>query len=374
MNQVESAFLFPESAQLNKELELQKPSASSKDLTIQHVDRSLSHLPGEPLISLESSYVETYLVQELLTSNLNSLTPYLWLAGTQKWDHISPLHQQIIKGRSITITEDPELHCTWIYDHVYLKPLPPYLLSWAFWQYFLVSSSSPIPLPQREDIRKAALGFLRTYVHLIKHPSDFRIAQDTHLIPSDTTYSACRIFFSHFASLSNDTVSPRYRFGELRLNRLNFWAKLFLRRFILHKVHFHYSYQAYFSRFYAPLLFLFAFFSTVLSAMQVELQSNSIDPNTSPGWTVFTKFCRWVSVFAMLVATGLALILVVLLLGMGVRELVFAVFMIVRNRQRRGVLDDAPRDEESTRLGKRGYDAKQLGSVSASTFEYQLGL
>ena len=33
------------------------------------------------------------------------------------------------------VTEHPGLHLVWYYDTIFLKPIPPYLLSRAFWEY-----------------------------------------------------------------------------------------------------------------------------------------------------------------------------------------------------------------------------------------------
>ena len=52
---------------------------------------------------------------------------------------------------------------------------------------------------------------------------------------------------------------------------MNFWAKIFLYLRAFQKVQTHYAYKVYFARFYGPIIFLFAFFSVVLSRMQVDL-------------------------------------------------------------------------------------------------------
>src|SRR5690242_361539 len=56
----------------------------------------------------------------------------------------------------------------------------------AFWEDYLDERSNKLG-KDRSDIRKAAPGFLRTYKHLIRHKTDFDIAQQEHLslIPKD---------------------------------------------------------------------------------------------------------------------------------------------------------------------------------------------
>jgi hypothetical protein len=44
-----------------------------------------------------------------------------------------------MKRREIVVTEDPRLHLVWIYDRVFIKPLPKYLLSHDFWQIYLLT-------------------------------------------------------------------------------------------------------------------------------------------------------------------------------------------------------------------------------------------
>lgn len=321
---------FPKECELNKDLELQLPQASlppgqKSFSTIHPADGKPTSLPGQPLSGLDPTEVSAHLHTELLTNDLNRLAPYLWLVGTQQSSHISPLHQQIVKGREIIITENIELHCTWIYDRVFIKPVPPCLLSWAFWQHFLVLGSSPITPSLRTSLYQAALGYLRTYSHLIKHASDFRIAKQQHLLPEDTTYEQVCEFFAKFRSIPDNDVSPRYEYGELRLGRLNFWAKIFLRRFAFQKVQTHYAYNVYFARFYGPIIFLFAFATVVLSAMQVDLTVNPpSDQNNPVGWRAFGIISRWFAVFSIACAVIFFAGLLALLTFMAARETTFA--------------------------------------------------
>ena len=147
--------------------------------------------------------------------------------------------------------------------------------------------------------RKIALGFLRSYAYLIRHPSDLKIAREVGLIPDleslsspQITFTKWALFISHFQSLPDSAVSKRYHFGHLRLGRLDWAVRM---RFLHHiltgilpnkkgttpgktKINQKWYYlQPYWS---IPVLleglltyFLFAFAtaSLVLSAMQVSL-------------------------------------------------------------------------------------------------------
>lgn len=92
------------------------------------------------------------------------------------------------------------------------------------------------------------------------------------LIPADVTWEQFCNFASDLAHITDVDVSERYRYGEIRLTRLNFYAPL-----ILHKSHFQrveYQYGTYFSRFYAPVLFLIGVVSIILSGLQVALAAH----------------------------------------------------------------------------------------------------
>lgn len=128
-------------------------------------------------------------------------------------------------------------------------------------------------------------------------------------------------------------MSPRYGYGELRLGRLNLWAKILLRRFTFQKVQAHYGYNAYFARFYGPLLFLFAFFSVLLNAMQVALTANPLLIQKEPtGWHAFGAVCKWFSITVMVLAVGFFTVLLILLIFMTARETIFALRKVWKNR------------------------------------------
>ncbi len=94
----------------------------------------------------------------------------------------------------------------------------------------------------------SALGLLRTYYHLIQHESDFQIAcRDTGLLPSDISWPEFCAFLKGFLEINDCAVSERYRYGELRLTRLNIYAKILLGKFQYERVHSQYG--AFFARF-----------------------------------------------------------------------------------------------------------------------------
>ena len=228
-------------------------------------------IPGWPLLSWDDRQrLRPFLAQELLTPELDKMAPHLWMMATQSSNNVNALHRQVVKGRQIMVTEDPQLHLVWLQDRIHVKPMPKYLLSYEFWTDLLLQPHPEIGA-EHPDIVKAALGYLRTYRYLIRHESDLRIAQkeDLGLVPRDVTWEQISRFLSDLENTRDDDVSPRYSFGELRLSRLNFYGKIFLHRFHYERLHVQYS--SYFAQFYGPLLFGFAVFSLILNALQVDL-------------------------------------------------------------------------------------------------------
>jgi hypothetical protein len=121
-------------------------------------------------------------------------------------------------------------------------------------------------------VRRAALGFLRTYFYLIAHESDFRIAQrpELSLIPTEVSWDQLCAFSSGFDAIQDEEVSGQYHFGEIWLSRLKFYAPILLRKAYFHRIHHRYS--EYFGRFYGPVLAGLSSFSIILGSMQVAGQ------------------------------------------------------------------------------------------------------
>jgi hypothetical protein len=242
----------------------------------------------------EEQKVLDFLARDLCHDHLNRLYPIFWLVSTPRSDHISPLHDQIVRGRDIVITEDPGLHLLWYYDRVFIKPLPPYLTSHAFWKEFLCRESSA-------DLRRAALGFVRSYCYLIKSQSDFYIAEEKKLIAKGVDMKALLHFLRSFESASDDDVTLRYKHGELRLSRINFYIKFYECQLFYRKMQWQYS--DYLNSVVAPLVFTFALVSVALSAMQVVLAAQQSNGNQTHGWQKFTSVSQWSAVvFLILVA------------------------------------------------------------------------
>ncbi|KAH7303464.1 hypothetical protein B0I35DRAFT_446648 [Stachybotrys elegans] len=268
-------------------------------------------LPGFPAISLDAKAVEACLERELLTPKLNKMHGWLWLVATQSSSHVSSLTEQIVRGRDIIITEDAELHLVWIHNRVFIKPLPSFLCSYHLWNLHLSGDDAS------KGLREAALGYVRTYQYLIRYESDFRLAKEKHLVPEGVGFTQFMTFITAFASnnVLDTDVSPRYTYGQLRLTRLNLWAKFALGQWVFHKVQ--WQYADIFAQFYAPIILAFGFLSVVLAAMQVGSQAR-------PEWGEFASVSAWFSVACLLTVVIVALGLVLLLIFLMSNEFTFA--------------------------------------------------
>ena len=250
-------------------------------------------LPGCPSVPLHNvSSVAKYLENEFCSKDLEKMASHLWVMSTYSSANVNALHRQRVKGREIVITEEPRLHLVWIENRIFIKPLPRYLLSHKFWNDIL--DTKPSSLGQRgENLKRAALGFLRTYSYLIQHESDFKIAKHDQLglLPAEIEWPQfCKLMDEIKDSIQDVDVSRRYHYGELRLSRLNLYAPIFLHKFYFEQVHGQYG--EHFARFYGPILFLFAIVSTILNGMQVGL---AVEQVSSKHWVALWSVSRWFS-------------------------------------------------------------------------------
>ncbi|KAK7971457.1 hypothetical protein PG989_016473 [Apiospora arundinis] len=283
--------------------------------------RSGRHLPGYPHIALDDRRrIWTFLNEEFCSNDLDKMADKLWWMAKQDSASISPLHRQRVKRRAIIVTENPKLHLVWIHDRVFVKPLPRYILSHAFWQCFLSRDSSR-DKQHHHRVREAILGYLRTYRYLVRYESDFRIAQepDLQLIPSDVTWEQFCHFGADLMSIGDSDVSPRYCYGEIRLTRLNFYAPILLRKSYFQRVE--YQYGAYFARFYGPILFWLGIASVVLSGLQVAV---AVEEQSKGDRQVLSVFALGFSVAIIVFSWTLVFLLVSLLVYKVAKEWSFA--------------------------------------------------
>lgn len=283
-------------------------------------DHHSKSLPGYPdIVTDDYPTLLDFLLEDLRCKDLDQISDHLWLMTEQRSANISPLHRQRVKGRDIVVTEEAKLHLIWFYDKIYIKPMPRYLLSETFWSRCLLKHGN-LPGPMQNIIFPSALGFIRSYAHLIKYESDFRIAQTESLalIPNDVSWSQWRILRAKILMIGDNHVSRRFRFGEIRLTRLNFYSK-----FLLYKPWYYRQYRQYgdyFASFYPPLLFIFGIISIMLGAMQLAVSIEQYDVR----WRGLTGVFRASSAFVIFLTTLLLLAFISLLMYKITKEWIFA--------------------------------------------------
>lgn len=271
----------------------------------------------------------TLLAKDLETKLLDELYPHLFLVAKKAGDHIDQLHQHVLRGRVILINEDPEFHLVRYYERIYLKPLPDYLLNYTFWEQHIQpgpkNTINTTRLTKKSygnyDSCRTVRGYLRSYSHLIQHESDFNIAQQAHLISKGISFDGFQKFIHQFRAMRDEDVSDRYSYGQFRLTRLNWATRLvYLGRFVSrqppgghrHRVRMEFENMKFgqtfqvIARYAAPLAFLFALLSLVLSSMQVVLAALGTET-----WEAFINASWGLSVAIIVFALGV-------ILGMGV--------------------------------------------------------
>lgn len=278
-------------------LELYKPSGAE------------DYIPGRPLLPLEPTSIQRFLNTELSTERLVRLYPILKFASRP--GNISPLHHQALKGRTIIITERPDLHLVWYYDKIFIKPIPPALLNFSFFSTHVTGSV----------YEAEAVEFLRTYFSLIIHESDFNTALEIGLIPKDVEWTAWCSYIREIASTRVYTHARRYHYGELRLGRLNLWCKLYFYEWEYFEIHTEYA--AYFVRLIGPYIFVWAGISVILAAMQTAL--------TADEKSVYNRAAHGFATFSISLSTfGLALF-PFMYLFFQIRELVLYIISVTRS-------------------------------------------
>ncbi|KAF7502800.1 hypothetical protein GJ744_005037 [Endocarpon pusillum] len=272
----------------------------------------------------------SWIENELDVHRLHRVKGWYWVVGRPTPPR--PLHHQVLLGREVFITEQMDMHLVWTAGRMYLKPLPRFLLEPQFWTRFLtcaancacaagngtvhtVQGSAPSATaiatttatktstkPKNPDepeeckqrkLQKTALGFLFSYVALIRHESDLCLAKDKFLIPADADWA---YWTTLVKQLDPEHIYPdideRFHYGELRLGRLN---KLY--RFTLWSprgyVYRWQQYSSFLAEYFGLLAAVTVYIAIILTAMQVglatdQLKANQAFMNVSYGFTVFS--------------------------------------------------------------------------------------
>ena len=227
--------------------------------------------------SQKTGDIDVFLGHDLKVERLNQFHKWLPIAGLPK--PARPLHYQVMMGRQIIITEQVDLHLIWGDSGIFIKPLPRYLLDSRFWKAKICSD---------KELYRCAFGLLQSYLWLIQYESDFKLATDESkgptILPSTLKWDQWRSFAEIFPlqdpSTDDTWINKRYKFGELRVGRLNLmWRILnwYKAKDLIHGYYHHYQhYNDFFSKNFAWLIVIFAYVTVVLTAMQLGISLDSL--------------------------------------------------------------------------------------------------
>ena len=154
----------------------------------------------------------SWIENELDVERLHRIKHWFWIVGRPTPRR--PLHHQKLLGRENFITEQMDMHLVWTAGRMYLKPLPRFILEPQFWTRFLSCAPNcacavgkgtvqipPVPETKKPDepdepkeckqrkLWRVALGFLFSYVALIRHKSDLDIAKGSFLLPAEVNWA-----------------------------------------------------------------------------------------------------------------------------------------------------------------------------------------
>ncbi|RDW63419.1 hypothetical protein BP6252_10964 [Coleophoma cylindrospora] len=204
--------------------------------------------------------------EELSMKDLNDIHGWLWIAGN--FDNISPLHHQKLLQRQIFATTKSRLHLIWFGRIIFIKPLPDCLINANYFTSTISTNRQAYAL---------ASGFLRSYCYLIASSLDLALAKDLYLISKDVTWDKwhalralvlARLPKEVIHSLINDEqMDKRWRYGELRLERLNIIYRCTGRGLTYFTIHREYS--TYFNQYFNIFITVFGFLAIILTAMQI---------------------------------------------------------------------------------------------------------
>ncbi|KIM99766.1 hypothetical protein OIDMADRAFT_181152 [Oidiodendron maius Zn] len=275
--------------------------------------------------------LDAYYLRELRTGRLDEIYTYLWLAGVPGCARA--LHRHQLLGRDILITEDVNEHLVWHESRIFIKPFPTFLFDLDCWEQRLCKT---------QPLFEAACSFLLSYVWLVRHESDLRVAHEKGLLPQIINWTIWTDFIDDFLDhidlQSLRGISRRFQYGELRLSRLNTIYRLtrfkwrdFIRGYMAVPT----WYKEFFGRNFAWLLAVFAVLSVVLSAMQVGVA-------VARGGQAFENASYGFSIASLFIAAGT--VLIVLLVWM----FLFAYHLLTTKannqrvmRKRRGIVNTA---------------------------------
>ncbi|KAK3806521.1 MAG: hypothetical protein JOS17DRAFT_767656 [Linnemannia elongata] len=200
--------------------------------------------------------------KHLIPKEANKIAGDLWKAG-RHCEKTRPLTAFQCLNNSFVVTIDIKLHLVWDTRSkiMYLKPLPAWCTNHTIVEKIRVNDP---------ELYENLCGFLFSYSKLIRSRHDFELAKKTLLIQTEVEWEKWRHFVNSFQTkIPHERLRGRYRYGPLRLDRLNLIKRTNFGNAGLFYYNVYPSYGAYFEGYFQAAILVFAFLSIMLSCGQV---------------------------------------------------------------------------------------------------------
>ncbi|QYS93293.1 hypothetical protein H0G86_000674 [Trichoderma simmonsii] len=200
---------------------------------------------GPAWVGIPHNRVQHFLKDDLNIERLEEASTYFSILGKAKPPQA--LHHQQALGLEILVTEKMDTHLLWTKGKIFIKPFPRYLLDPEFWseqlecpkgcayasEFQMLRAAGLVRRKTRFSKRKpcshsklwkCAMGFVYSYIALISHESDFRIAKASKLLPDDMDFKDWQGFVERTLRKNgkiHGQIDERFTYGELNMARLN---------------------------------------------------------------------------------------------------------------------------------------------------------
>lgn len=240
------------------------------------------------IVPNDDNNVVSLLKSDLCVQRITDIESWLWVCGRL----LPPraLNTQAVLRREIVPSEHVELHMLWTSGKIFIKPFPFYFRSEDFRKQ-MYDSKEPWSFDGR--------GLLYSYTALLAHPYDLKLAIDNGLMCPAMEWENWQAIVTEFMKEHPypnifKRISIRYRYGELRLSRLD---KIY--RWRMGYLLYGYSiltgntrWADFFSDNFGKIAAVLFYVTIVLTAMQVGLATDTLRldqafQRASYGFTVF---------------------------------------------------------------------------------------
>ncbi|KAF9275485.1 hypothetical protein BGZ68_010764 [Mortierella alpina] len=244
--------------------ELDSTSHSSISTPPLFFDEEINAVSEGPSLKDVTADLVRFAGKHLIPAEANKIASDLWKAG-RHCEHTRPLTEYQCLSNSFVASFDIKLHLVWDTQSkiMYLKPLPAWCTNYKIVEMIRVNDA---------DLYEHLCGFLYSYSRLIRSRHDFELAKKASLIRTKVEWETWRHFINSLqAKIPHERLRGRYRYGPLRLDRLNLIKRTTFENIGLFYHNVYPSYEAYFEGYFQASILVFAFLSIMLSCGQVLL-------------------------------------------------------------------------------------------------------